>query len=124
MELRYNENNLLCFFENRSLMASTAQAWLLNNIPLQSSELQTLMKITKTLKATEINKLVSFEDFWDKYDHKAMSSKKKALSRWKNMSKGQRLKAYNYIGIYFAAMPQGVAKKYAETYLNSEVWEK
>lgn len=124
VELRYNQSNMLWYFENRSDMDSTAQAWLITNMPIHTADITHFIDRTKTLKVTEIRKEISFEDFWNKYDNKAVSSKKKALTRWKNMSKVQRYKAYYYISIYLSALPQGVSRKYAETYLNSEIWEK
>jgi hypothetical protein len=64
---------------------------------------------------------VPFDDFWVKYDDCIRSSRKRAMAKWAKMSISQRKKAYNFIDRYNKS--RGFAeKKYAETYLNSEVW--
>lgn len=65
---------------------------------------------------------ITFELFWEKYDDKICSSKKKTLARWNKMTPSEQTKAYNYVGIYLASLGQGIRQKYAETYLNSEIW--
>ena len=82
---------------------------------IAESSYATFIKETKPLR---------FEDFWNKYGEKEHSSKKKTEIKWKNMPKSARIKAYNYINRYKMSLPQGVRMKYAETYLNSEIWEK
>lgn len=67
---------------------------------------------------------LTFQMFWDKYNEKEHSSKKKAEIRWNNMPKSARIKAFNYIAKYKFNLPADVRLKYAETYLNSEIWEK
>lgn len=65
---------------------------------------------------------LTFDMFWNRYDEKELSSKKKAHAKWDKMSKTEQQKAYRFIGTYFSRIPYGVRKKYAETYLNSELW--
>lgn len=65
---------------------------------------------------------LTFDMFWNKYNEKAHSSKKKTQAKWQRMSKEQQIKAYMHIPAYFKNIPNGIAKKYAETYLNSEIW--
>ncbi len=122
LEFRYGSDGYLCFFENRSGMDRLQQAWLLKRIPPTIDDLKAMVKQSKASKLTEIKRDISFEMFWDRYDHKSLSSKKKAQTRWNQMSKVQQAKAYYYIQTYFNRLPGGVAKKYAETYLNSEIW--
>ena len=67
----------------------------------------------------------TFADFWTRYfkdRYKDNSSKRKSEQRWNRMSKGEQLAAYNHIGKYFVNIPSGTNPKYAETYLNSELW--
>ena len=66
--------------------------------------------------------VVTFDLFWNRYDDRICSSKKKTLARWNKMTPSQQEKAYNYVGIYLASLGQGIRQKYAETYLNSEIW--
>lgn len=122
LEFRYDFNGYLCFFENRSHMDKLQLAWLLKRIPPTIDDLKAMVKKSKAAKLTEIKHEITFEMFWERYNNKSLSSKKKSLTRWNRMSKAQRAKAYYYIPKYFNSMPAGVAKKYAETYLNSEIW--
>ena len=66
--------------------------------------------------------IIDFEQFWDRYDDKINSSKKKAKAKWEKMPVDERTKAFYFIGKYFASIPAGTRKKYAETYLNAELW--
>jgi hypothetical protein len=73
-------------------------------------------------KLTEIAREITFEDFWKKYDDKLSSSRKRALAKWEKMSEKEQLKAYNFVRVYFNNIPTGTRKKYAEKYLNDELW--
>ncbi|MDR1846730.1 MAG: hypothetical protein LBR17_01250 [Bacteroidales bacterium] len=68
------------------------------------------------------DKEVTFEMFWNRYDDRLNSSKKRTMAKWQKMSKAEQLKAYFYIQKYFLSIPAGTRKKYAETYLNAELW--
>lgn len=69
-----------------------------------------------------VKMVVDFEMFWNKYDDKIASSKKRAKAKWDKMSESERTGAYNYIQKYYNSIPYGTRKKYAETYLNAELW--
>lgn len=97
--------------------------WILQKLPKAVEHLKLILKAARGARLTlQARTGVPFEDFWDRYDHKALSSKKKCLAWWKRSSKLQRDRAYNFIGLYEKRLPDGIAKKYAETYLNSELW--
>lgn len=85
--------------------------------------MEAFIAITKDVTFTKEVKPLSFDDFWNKYGEKEHSSKKKTEIKWNNMPKSARIKAFNYINRYKMSLPQGVRMKYAETYLNSELWE-
>jgi hypothetical protein len=122
VEFRYCPEGYLLYFENRAELDPHQRAWLLANLPGHVNALHKIKDKSKTLTLTQVKKEITFDDFWHRYDHKAVSSKKKALAAWNRLSKANQLKAHWYIGRYFNSIPQGVAKKYAETYLNSEMW--
>lgn len=122
LEFRYCPEGHLQHFDHRAEMDPVQRAWLLANLPCHINALMQLKQKTRTAKITEKKAEVTFDDFWNKYDHKATSSKKKALARWQRMPLAERLKAYYHINRYFASIPGGVSKKNAETYLNSELW--
>jgi len=64
----------------------------------------------------------TFEMFWHRYDDKVNSSKKRAEQKWNKMSEVDRQRAYNFIPTYFNNIPYGTRRKFAETYLNAELW--
>lgn len=66
--------------------------------------------------------VVDFDMFWNRYDDKINSSRKKTQAKWEKMPIEERTKAFYYIGKYFASIPSGTRKKYASTYLNDELW--
>lgn len=122
IEFGYCAEGYLVYYENRGALDPTQRAWLLTNMPMHLNALEQLKKKSKTITLTQVKQQISFDDFWNRYDHKAVSSKKKALTAWNRMPKAEQIKAYNYIGRYLQSLPGGVAKKYAETYLNQELW--
>ena len=122
IEFVYCPEGYLVFFEYRAQMTEDQRAWLLGNLPRHRNALLQLKAKSKTIILTEVKREVTFDAFWDKYDHKATSSKKKALAKWDRMPASEKVKAFNYISRYFAGIPAGVHKKNAETYLNSELW--
>lgn len=97
--------------------------WLMANKPSTEDKLFEMQRDSKWMKITLIpESIVSFEMFWQRYDDKLNSSKKRAKQKWEKMSERDRNKAFYYINRYFASIPQGTRKKYAETYLNAELW--
>lgn len=97
--------------------------WLMANKPSTEDKLFEMQRQSKWMKITLIpESIVSFEMFWQRYDDKLNSSKKRTKQKWDKMSKSEKQKAYNFINRYFSSIPQGTRKKYAETYLNAELW--
>lgn len=97
--------------------------WLMANKPSTEDKLFEMQRDSKWMKITLIpESIVSFEMFWQRYDDKINSSKKRAKQKWEKMKESERIKAFNYVGRYFASIPQETRKKYAETYLNAELW--
>lgn len=80
------------------------------------------MEGSKTGKLTEVTLNITFEMFWNRYDDKVLSSRRKTEARWNRMTKADQIKAFNFINRYEQNIPTGTRKKYAETYLNSEIW--
>ena len=117
----YNDFNLMVSYDiNGATLSELQQVFILQNLPKELNDLKLLVAKTKTAKVEEMD--VTFEKFWEKYDDKTNSSKKKTNVRWNNMRPSERLKAYHYIPKYFCSLPQGTRKKFAETYLNAELW--
>ena len=117
----YDNDGYLQSFINNADLSQEQRVYILKKLPLTQDEIKDLMGNTPSLNIVEIPFKVSFEQFWDKYDDKIRSSKKKSLQKWSKMTDTDMVKAYLFIEKY--NRNRGNAdKKYAETYLNSELW--
>jgi len=122
IELKFDDSDKfkgIDFIESN--ISEDAQKWFLQNIPANVPALG-LYKKYDTITITEMMQDVTFDMFWKRYDDKLNSSKKKTLTKWNKMPEPEQVKAYRFIGKYFASIPEGTRKKYAETYLNAELW--
>jgi hypothetical protein len=99
-------------------------ATFLRNFPLTLNDFKSFVEKDKdNRQLTEIIQNVTFEMFWEKYDYKTLSHKKKSFAKWEKMSEAERQKAFNFIAKYnHLVMKQSIGKKHAETYLNAELW--
>lgn len=122
IRLQYNDLDMLinCDLQNAQL-SQEQHRWFLRRLPIGLAELQDLIS-NSSARMIEINQEITFESFWNKYNDKVRSSRKKAERIWNRLSKADQAKAYVYISTYEASRPKGVEKKYAETYLNAELW--
>lgn len=121
----YNELGLLVTCDlTQVTFALNQHETILRYFPLTLDELNRLVNDNpKDRQITEIIKEISFDEFWEKYNHKMLSHKKKSLARWQKMALAEQIKAYNYVQRYFTHLnKQGTFKMNAETYLNSEIW--
>lgn len=122
VELEYDPDGYLIRYINRAEMTTEQLRYFLSRFPITFGDLEKVKGGSKTLRISKIEKEVSFDEFWDKYDHKAVSSKKKSRAAWDRLTRTDQALAFSYISRYFAYLPGGVSKKYAETYLNSYIW--
>lgn len=124
IELVYSDDEFLGSFSmERAQLSLQQKMYFLTNLPRTRGELKEFASRSTTMALEQVHQEITFEMFWDRYDHKAVSSKKKALAAWQRLSKAHQQKAYRHISRYFQMLPPGVAKKYAETYLNSQLWD-
>jgi len=122
IQVEYNELGYLVAHDTRNaVLTEKQQQWFLNRMPRELSELQRVLQ-GSTAKIEEVKQEVNFDLFWDRYNEKVRSSKKKAQITWNRLPPTEQIKAFNFIKKYEANIPAGVAKKYAETYLNAELW--
>lgn len=106
-----------------AILGENQQVWLLRNLPVQADWLPAFLKAAPSLRMQEVEMAtVTFKAFWDAYDDKLASSKRRCLAKWNKMTPMEQVRAYRYIGTYFRNLPTGTRKKYAETYLNAELW--
>jgi len=123
IEIHFNESDLLITCDlSRAVLSEQQHLWFLKRMPVELAELKALIAKTQTAKLTEIKEEITFETFWNRYDDKVRSSRKKAQRIWDRMTTANRVKSFRHISTYEATRPAGVAKKYAETYLNAETW--
>lgn len=121
--LEYDDEGRLLRLDIRAKLTDGQRSWFVNNLPPSLAKLQALLKSSGSRsRLEEVTFEPRFDDFWIKYDDRTTSSRKRSLAKWNRMSKMDQLKAYRYINRYFAEIPYGTRKKFAETYLNSELW--
>jgi hypothetical protein len=120
VEFIFRDNDLLEKMEIHADLTDKQQIFLLKNMPRELVELGKLKTANVTIM--EIKLEITFDMFWKKYDDVISSSKKRTLAKWDKMTPADRARAYHYIARYFSNIPYGTRKKYAETYLNAELW--
>jgi hypothetical protein len=117
----YDDKGLLLGIDfSQAEINENQHIWMLNNIPKTTNEFIIWKQEGRKLRVEEF--VVNFDKFWNKYDDKINSSKKRTKQKWDKMKPIEQEKAYRYIGRYFASIPYNTRKKYAETYLNAELW--
>jgi len=120
VQFQYNDIDLLEKMEIHADLSENQQVFLLRHMPREITELEKLRSDSSTI--TEIKQDITFEMFWEKYDDKVNSSKKRTVQKWNKMTPADRARAYWFISKYVASIPSGTRKKFAETYLNAELW--
>jgi len=119
----FNEHDLLMSFDqSKATLNEAQQVFLLRKLPRDLVDIKQFLELSPNATFTEVKQEVTFEMFWNRYDEKVRSSKKKAARVWQKMTKTDQVKAYSFITKYFMNIRQGTEKKYAETYLNAELW--
>ena len=123
IELKFNEAEVFTGINfSESDINIEQQMWFMRKIPANVHALGIFTKYADTITITEVVQELTFDMFWKRYDDKISSSKKKTLAKWNKMSAAEQAKAYRHIHKYFSSIPSGTRKKYAETYLNAELW--
>jgi hypothetical protein len=116
----FDTDGFLQEFKMTGELSAAQKRFILNNFPCFIDDMERFQKIP-SLNVIEVEFKVSFDMFWDKYNDKERSSKKKSLIKWDKMNPTDQAKAYLFIDKY--NRNRGTAeKKYAETYLNAELW--
>lgn len=119
----FNDSGLLESFDSSGAeLSEKQQLWILRELPRELAEIKRVLGSSTSAALTEIKQEITFAMFWNRYDEKIKSSKKKSLLKWSRMNKTEQAKAFYFISKYEMNIPQGVAKKYAESYLNAELW--
>jgi hypothetical protein len=123
VDLYFSDNELLHSFSiDNAALNDNQQRWLLKNLPNDLAEITKVIGKSPTAKIIEVTREITFEMFWNRYDDKITTSKKRTRARWDTLSTIDQVKAYDYIQRYFLNIPGGTRKKYPESYLNSFMW--
>jgi hypothetical protein len=119
----FGDNELLVRFDATSAILTDVQhVHLLKNMPPELFAIKEFVEKSKTTRLEQIVTDVTFLMFWERYNEKIRSSKKKAEKVWNRLPLIDRDKAYKFIQKYEMSLLSGTAKKYAETYLGAELW--
>lgn len=112
---------------NDAVLADHQKRWLLYDRPRTLGELRQKIAESRTIKLTKRTNWkenATFDEFWNRYDYKALSSKIKTRKLWEKMKPADRDRAYNFVERYDTLIAkEGIAKKYATTYLSDRLWE-
>ncbi|HNW71165.1 MAG TPA: hypothetical protein PKI01_12225 [Bacteroidales bacterium] len=124
VDLFFDDAGMLQKFDmTGATLSQPQQEWILREMQPNLSDLKVQLADSGTAKITEVTTEVTFDMFWNKYDDKINSSRKRAQQKWNKMTKTDQIRAYGFIGKYLANLPTGTRRKYAETYLNAELWD-
>jgi len=119
----FTDDGTLAHYDSRGANLTAKQlSWISQSMPHHLAHIKNLIVKSKSAKITEIKEEITFDRFWNRYNYKDRSSKKRALQKWNRMSLTERKKAYDFIGRYEMTLKAGIDRKYAETYLNAELW--
>ncbi len=119
----FNDAGILQKFDTSAAQLSEQQQlWILKKMPKHLAHVKMILGDSETATLTELKQDVTFEMFWNRYNEKVRSSKKKAERIWNRLTKTNQVKAFRGIQTYERNIPGGVLKKYAETYLGAELW--
>ena len=119
VEFIFTDDELLHKMEIHAELSNQQQVYLLKRMPREILELDALK--SDTAQIIEVKQEVNFEMFWNHYDDKINSSKKKAQWQWNKLTSADRYRAYRFISKYFSSIPTGTRKKFATTYLSDEL---
>lgn len=125
VSFRFDDEGYLVSYDMTEAELDEAQKlFILKKLPRHIDLIRQVLGKSRDAKL-QIQKVakVTFDMFWDAYGEKTRSSKKKSLQIWNRFSQAKRDRAYNFIERYERNLLGGTAKKYAETYLRSEIWE-
>ncbi len=121
IKLTYNDEGFIDTLQIEAVLIDKQYLWLFSNFPFSIGHLNDFKSKAKATTIIEKKIEITFDMFWNRYNEKTNSSKKKTEAIWNKMSDANRLKAYLFIKTYDKNRGE-VAKKYAETYLRAELW--
>lgn len=118
---QYNEKGKLESINVQAVLNDKQEDSLGRYMPWNITDIDTLRAVANHATFTIQDREITFDMFWNRYNDKSRSSKKKTQQVWDKMPQAEQVKAFLYIPVYLRN--KGTAdKKYATTYLNDELW--
>lgn len=121
VELVYVDGVIVSVIMEKATLRTEMTMAILKHVGIKIEDVKLVCGDSTTAKLVEIVKEVTFDEFWKRYNNK-ISNKKRTMNKWNSMAKGEQKKAFEFVNKYYAMLPPGQVAKYAETYLNSEIW--
>jgi hypothetical protein len=124
VEFRFDGDEGLKFYENRSTMDLKQRGHLYGRFPFTWSLLKELCLASTTLTLTKITVQVTFKEFYDAYANK-VGNKARAEKLFNALKDTERALIMEHLPLYdayLAARPR-MEKAYPETYLSQRRWE-
>lgn len=122
-EIIYSFDEKDCFvgIEVKATLSEAQLRHFFAYMPYTSTELKATIGNSKKVTVTEVIEEITFDMFWNMYNDKERSSKKRSQEKWNKLNSGNQAKAYHHILKYFRTKGNA-EKKYCETYLAAELW--
>ena len=106
----YDDQSRLISFKIDADLNEKQHTWILQYLPLTVAEMEDKITSVPSFSVIEVLQSVTFEMFWDKYNDKVRSSKKKSLRIWEKLTGTDQVKAHTYIHTYIQP-PSGKCRK-------------
>ena len=117
----YTDAGLFAGIQINESMNQLALEYVIKNIQSTIDGFMAWAKQLKDIEVVELQQNITFDMFWDLYNDKARSSRKKSQTVWNRLPEPDRIKAYYHYPRYNRTRGNA-EKKYCETYLNAELW--
>jgi len=117
----FDEKDMFIGMEVKATLSETQLRHFFSYMPISSAQLKATIGASKKVTVTEVIENITFQMFWDRYDDKERSSKKRSQTAFNRLNQGNQAKAYHHILKYFRTKGNA-EKKYCETYLSAELW--
>ena len=120
----FNRFSRLVYFSIRAMLTDEQHEFFVENAPVTISNLNRFKTSQNvTIKYEDLD--ISFDGFYDTYDHRTRSSRIRSEKAWNKLSVADKVEAIEYIPIYNdLCAKDGTARKYAENYIQDKVWIK
>jgi len=119
MVFAFDNEGLIERFENHATLDMKQWHWLHDNFPFTFDGLERMKGKTGQI---EEDIEITFDLFWDKYDHK--HGKVKAREKWNKLDDNARYRAIQFIPRYTQQCnADRIAKLYPQGYLSQRRWE-